>query len=1395
MFIAGGESTLKRFLTSFISSAMIVFIITGTAFAQGDAIENPETATPPGDFTLSGGAAIVTQPAMTGGDYTASLYDTSGIGAQADPDAFWRLGMTQLGLTPLAESVGHLIEPSAAFRTDRDTSDMYFLFPATGISRTVEAAYYNLLQRTGSYAADAEMTLEVVDAHGVPQRVVSATEVDLQSAPLNVWTPVERSVHPDDWGVYPGERLAFHAHLSDGPGGDLDVRPIFEVQLSSGSGPEPTPSADVAISKSVSSSRAIPGETITYTLTYTNYGPATAGGVQIQDIVPVTLTNVSAVHSGAQITPTGSITFTWDVEDLVRYAGGIITIAGQVDPALARTEYVTNTALISTTTYEQVTSDNQSSASFEAFVDPILSIEKWADPDIDVPYHGAVTYTLALRNTGPVSATNTVVTDALPSLVEFARWITSPQESTLEDDVILWNGTITPGQVVTWSFAVTHTGDFDDVITNTARYSHTAGVGSAAASFKVIGPELSIAKTVSPHSDAPYRGEVTYTITVSNTGQVEALDTHLADVLPEEVEFARWITYPQGYTPEAGDIHWTGSITTGVALTWTFVATQTADYAQTVTNTARYTQTYGSGRAGAAFTVAEPLLSIDKSVSPDLLVNYHSEVTYTLALHNAGAASAPGTLLTDTVPGKATFARWDEQNGATISGTQLTWAGTVSASQSVTVSFVATHTGDYGDVVPNGAMFLQPLSGQSGSDVASFSVVTAPVLTGTKTVEPQYGVARHGEVTYTLTVSNTGEAVAAGTILTDAVPIGTHFARWLEQPSGAELAGDQILWTGDIASGSDIRVRFAATHTGSYGDVISNTLEYRLPSSGQAGYASAQFSVEKPPLLRLEAEVEPTYIRCGDVVTYSIALRNDGDEDSLPTALTDTLPTGVTFAHWLEQPAGTTPSGNEILWSGTLSAHQSIQWGFVATHTGPCEGSYTNTVRYDNASSSRDAIAVFAVAAPELEITKQVEPVSGVSRYGVVTYTIMLSNTGPFDALNVLMTDALPSEVEFGHWIDEASSGTIQNGNTITWTGRARTDRPLAWHFTVTHTGDYGDVVTNTARYDSGDGSGSGTAVFSVLGPPEMQLAKRAAPTAILEGGEITYTVALSNSGPSPTVDAWLTDTLPSHTAWVRWVEQPTSTVQGSVALTWTGTVVPGETITWAYVLSHTGAVGDVLTNTVVCGNTSGGAEAEARVVVFGPVYLPAVFKRMCAPDPDLTVVNIEGGTNQIRVAIENRGTRTIADDPANEFWVDLYVRPETTPTHVNQPWATLGDHGAAWGITWSGDPYSPSDPSRQALPLKPGEVFTLTTGGDYYWPTQSSVPWPLAAGTPLYAQVDSVRFGSWYGVIAEQDELCHTQYNNIHGPVPVSDGVPGEADISAAAGEKNIRLTGLPRR
>jgi photosystem II stability/assembly factor-like uncharacterized protein len=192
-----------------------------------------------------------------------------------------------------------------------------------------------------------------------------------------------------------------------------------------------------------------------------------------------------------------------------------------------------------------------------------------------------------------------------------------------------------------------------------------------------------------------------------------------------------------------------------------------------------------------------------------------------------------------------------------------------------------------------------------------------------------------------------------------------------------------------------------------------------------------------------------------------------------------------------------------------------------------------------------------------------------------------------------------------------------------------------------------------------------------------------------------------------------------------------------------------------------------------------------------GVYFLPLILKNH-SPAPDLVVERIVAEANQVQVVIKNQGDQSVPDDEAHEFWVDLYINPNPVPDRVNQTWPYVADEGAAWGITWSGSPYTPADPARQALPLEPGEVFTLTTEGDYWWQPGDGISWPLTLGNAVYAQVDSA--GASYGAVLENHEITGGPYNNVSAEFNVA-GLGSGAAPPPEAPEREISQTALPPR
>ncbi|MCD4738191.1 MAG: DUF11 domain-containing protein, partial [Anaerolineae bacterium] len=163
-----------------------------------------------------------------------------------------------------------------------------------------------------------------------------------------------------------------------------------------------------------------------------------------------------------------------------------------------------------------------------------------------------------------------------------------------------------------------------------------------------------------------------------------------------------------------------------------------------------------------------------------------AEITYTLTTSTTGDALA-SVALTDTVPLAGTFIRASDSGSE--SGGIVSWdLGTLGSQSSLTCTFTITATRT---ITNNDYHVSGDWRGQTISVTGSASVVTAiaPQLHLTKTAPPT--ATAGAEITYTLTVSNSG-GLATGVTLTDTLPISATFVH----ASGGIIPAERTLtWT------------------------------------------------------------------------------------------------------------------------------------------------------------------------------------------------------------------------------------------------------------------------------------------------------------------------------------------------------------------------------------------------------------------------------------------------------------------------------------------------------------------------------------------------------------------------------------------------------------------------
>ena len=175
------------------------------------------------------------------------------------------------------------------------------------------------------------------------------------------------------------------------------------------------PQADLATSKT--GGAAVAGGAVTYTVTVANNGPSDALAVGLTDLIPAGFTATSVTSTRG--TCTLGATVTCDVGDLPGPGAGgqisdaVVTIVATIPPDFPPGA-TPNAAVASSTTADPVPGNNGGSVTTDVTAVADLAVTKTADPV--QPAAGAdVTYTVTITNTGPSTARDVVLADALPA--------------------------------------------------------------------------------------------------------------------------------------------------------------------------------------------------------------------------------------------------------------------------------------------------------------------------------------------------------------------------------------------------------------------------------------------------------------------------------------------------------------------------------------------------------------------------------------------------------------------------------------------------------------------------------------------------------------------------------------------------------------------------------------------------------------------------------------------------------------------------------------------------------------------------------------------------------------------------------------------------------------------
>ena len=957
--------------------------------------------------------------------------------------------------------------------------------------------------------------------------------------------------------------------------------------------------ADLSIVKTDSPDPVLAGQNVTYTITVTNNGPSNAQSVSVNDVLPAGLTFVSATPStGSWSAPN------WSLGTLASGASANVVIVAMVNGDVAPGTTLNNTASVSSTTLDPVPGNNTDSEPTLVNASADLSITKTDSPDPAIAGNN-ITYTIAVTNNGPSVAQTVAVTDLLPAGLTFVSATPSTGNWTAPNWTI---GTLANGVTVNLVIVATVNANTNPgtLITNTATVSSTTPDPVPANNIDEepttinTSADLSITKTDSP--DPVIAGnDVTYTITVTNNGPSEARTVAVTDVLPAGLSFV-------SATPSTGSWvspNWTiGTLANGASVNLVIVASVDNNLTNgtVLSNTASVGSTTpdptpGNNTATEPTTVnAQADLTITKTDSPDPVMAGQA-VTYTISVSNIGPSAAQAVVATDILPSGLTFVSATPSAG---SWSAPNWnIGTLANGGTVTMTIVATVNNNVADasILNNTATVSSTTTDPNpanNTDTEPTTVINQADLSIIKTDSPDPVVAGQN-VTYTISVSNNGPSAAQAVSVQDVLPAGLTFV------SATPSVGSWIApnWTiGSLANGASANVVIVATVNSNVaaGSVINNTATV---SSTTPDPVPANNSDTEPTTVNASADLtitktdSPDPVLAGNNVTYTITVSNNGPSNAQAVAVADVLPAGLTFV-------SATPSVGS--WSapnwtiGTLANGGSVNLVILATvNSNVANGSTINntatvssTTTDPNPGNNTDTEPTTINASADLSITKTDSPDPVVAGNNV-SYTIAVTNNGPSVAQAVTVLDNLPAGLSFisatpsvGSWSSPNwTVGSLASGTTVNMVIVASVNTNVAQGTTLSNT-----ATVSSTTPDPNPGNNTDTEPTTVNAVADLSITKTDSPDPVIAGNNVTYTITVTNNGPSVAQAVSVSDILPAGLTFVS----ATPSVGSWTSPNWTvGTLAYGASVNLVVVASVNSnvAAGDIYNTASVSSTTT----------------------------------------------------------------------------------------------------------------------------------------------------------------------------------------------------------------
>ena len=839
------------------------------------------------------------------------------------------------------------------------------------------------------------------------------------------------------------------------------------------------------------------GDKVEYTITVNNNANKDAKQVVIVDTLGKGLKFINASHNGKYDESTRTITWIIDL-------GAGESAVFSVNAAVEAYGNINNTVVV-----------GNKSATKNITVPEITPIKKVENA---VPNFGEeVTYFISVFNSAIVDVKQVVVVDHLDKGL---KYVSSSHNGVYDEasHTVTWVVDIAAGSSL--DLTVTAVADEYGVLTNNVT------VGDKRASVDVTVPEIIPAKSVDVENPN-FNDEITYTVTVTNNGVVDAKQVVVRDVLGEGLKFVK-ATGEYTFDEDSRTVTWIVDLAKGESQT--FYVTAVAEAYGVLTNDV----TVGDKTASADVVVPEIIPDKTANITNP---NFGDKVDYTVTVTNDGMGDANNVVIVDRLGEGLTFVSASDNGVWDPVKRTVTWIVDLAKGESKVFSVIATVSG-YGNVTNSLVV---------GNKTASVNV-TVPEIIPDKTANitnPNFG----DNVTYTVTVTNDGIGDAKDVVVRDVLGEGLKFVS-----ATGEYTWDEdsrtVTWIVDLAKGESRTFYVNATVVG-YGNVTNSLI---------VGNKTISVNVTVPEIIpdKTVGIENPNF---GDNVTYTVKVTNDGIGDAKDVVVRDILGEGLTFVD---------ATGNysfdevtrTVTWIVDLAKGESKVFSVIATVSG--YGNVTNSLVVGNKTAGVN------VTVPEI-IPDKTANISNPNFGDNVNYTVTVTNDGIGDAKDVVVRDVLGEGLKFVSATGNYSFDEVTR--TVTWIVDLAKGESKVFSVIATVSG-YGNVTNSLVV-------GNKTTGVNVT-VPEINPDKTVDNEIPNFGDNVTYTVTVTNDGIGDANNVVITDVLDKGLKFLNATGNFTYD-EKTGTITWTVDLAKGETKTFNVNVTVLGY--GVLPNTVAVGN------------------------------------------------------------------------------------------------------------------------------------------------------------------------------------------------------------------